>query len=58
MKHRVAWILSLLLLICTGAIGIYNGITERSTTLREAPLPTVMPAAIRFRSWHNRLHST
>ncbi len=30
-KLRIAWILSLILLLITGVMGIYNGITERST---------------------------
>src|SRR5258705_12120349 len=30
-KLRIAWILSLILLLITGVMGIYNGITERPT---------------------------
>jgi peptidoglycan/LPS O-acetylase OafA/YrhL len=29
-KHRIAWILSLALVLCTGVLGVYNGITEQS----------------------------
>ena len=28
MKHKIAWILSLAIVLCTGLLGMYNGITE------------------------------
>jgi len=31
MGRKIAWVLSLALLLFTGVVGIYNGITERST---------------------------
>jgi hypothetical protein len=31
MKLKIAWLLSLLLLLVTGVMGIYNGIVERSS---------------------------
>jgi peptidoglycan/LPS O-acetylase OafA/YrhL len=38
MKRRIAWIISLLLLLFSGVVGLYNGITERNdgvTALQE-----------------------